>query len=171
MLTAEQLSIQENQLHCVDKPRPIVIVVYEGSPLASLLCEVLSQELAPGYAQQLFANVPIEHPEQRPQPSAQFYEPEWIEPLTNREQEVLQLVAAGFSRREIAARLVISGNTVKTHLRNLYSKLGVNSQMQAVGKARALGLLENDPEFFTPLSIPSKSPFNVLPSVMAQPAI
>ena len=42
------------------------------------------------------------------------------------------------------ARLVLSLNTIKTHARNIYSKLGVNNQMQAVAKARALGFLENE---------------------------
>lgn len=67
-----------------------------------------------------------------------------IEPLSDRELEVLQLIADGHSRQEIATNLFLSVNTVKTHLRNIYGKLGVNSQMQAVGKARLLGLLEKD---------------------------
>jgi len=57
---------------------------------------------------------------------------------------VLELIAEGLSRQEIATRLVLSMNTVKTHARNIYGKLGVNNQMQAAGKARALGLLENE---------------------------
>ena len=68
----------------------------------------------------------------------------WIEPLSDRELEILQLIAEGFSRQEIASQLVLSLNTVKTHARNIFSKMGVNNQMQAVGKARGLGLLEND---------------------------
>jgi len=66
-----------------------------------------------------------------------------IEPLSDLELEVLELIAEGLSRQEIANRLVLSMNTIKTHARNIYGKLGVNNQMQAVGKARALGLLEN----------------------------
>jgi LuxR family maltose regulon positive regulatory protein len=69
---------------------------------------------------------------------------EWIEPLSERELEVLQLIAEGLSRQEIASQLVLSLNTVKTHARNIYSKLGVNNQMQAVGKAQGLGLLDQD---------------------------
>ena len=68
--------------------------------------------------------------------------PELIEQLSERELEVLQLLADGLSRQEIATRLIISLNTVKTHTRNIYSKLGVHNQMQAVGKAQGLGLLE-----------------------------
>jgi LuxR family maltose regulon positive regulatory protein len=69
---------------------------------------------------------------------------EWIEPLSEREIEVLQLIAEGLSRQEVAEKLFLSLNTVKTHARNIYSKLGVNNQMQAVGKARGLGLLEKE---------------------------
>jgi LuxR family maltose regulon positive regulatory protein len=67
-----------------------------------------------------------------------------IEPLSDRELEVLKLIAEGLTRQEIAAKLFLSKNTVKTHARNIYGKLGVNNQMQAVGKARELGLLEKN---------------------------
>ncbi len=63
------------------------------------------------------------------------------EPLTPRELEVLRLMAEGLSNQEIADRLVISLGTVKTHTANIHGKLGVNSRMQAVIQARALGLL------------------------------
>jgi LuxR family maltose regulon positive regulatory protein len=63
------------------------------------------------------------------------------EPLSERELEVLALIAAGESNREIAARLFISISTVKTHLNNLYRKLGVRSRTQAVAKARDLDLI------------------------------
>jgi ATP/maltotriose-dependent transcriptional regulator MalT len=53
------------------------------------------------------------------------------QPLSAREEEVLQLVAAGLRNREIATRLFISHKTVKTHLQNIYSKLGVRSRTQA----------------------------------------
>jgi LuxR family maltose regulon positive regulatory protein len=64
-----------------------------------------------------------------------------IEPLSKRELEVLQLIAAGLSNREIARELVLSLNTVKGHTRQIYGKLDVNSRTQANAKARALGIL------------------------------
>jgi LuxR family maltose regulon positive regulatory protein len=61
--------------------------------------------------------------------------------LTRREQEVLRLLAAGASNREIAQTLVISLPTVKKHVSNLLSKLGASSRTQAIAQARTLSLL------------------------------
>jgi LuxR family maltose regulon positive regulatory protein len=64
-----------------------------------------------------------------------------IESLSERELEVLHLIAAGLTNPEIASRLFLALNTVKAHTRNIYGKLGVNSRTQAVARARALGIL------------------------------
>jgi len=64
-----------------------------------------------------------------------------IEPLSQREQEVLRLVAAGLSNQEIAQKLIVAGTTVKRHLSNIYGKLAVQSRTAAVARAQALGLL------------------------------
>jgi len=68
--------------------------------------------------------------------------PGLVEDLTVREAEVLGLIAAGLSNREIADRLVIAPSTVKTHVNNLYGKLGVSKRIQAVARGRDLGLVE-----------------------------
>ncbi len=64
-----------------------------------------------------------------------------IESLTEREREVLQLIAQGDSNQEIARRLVVSLATVKTHVNHVFAKLGAESRMQVVARARAVGLL------------------------------
>jgi len=64
-----------------------------------------------------------------------------VEPLTERERDVLRLLLEGASNREIARRLVLSVNTVKRHVYNLSGKLGVQSRMQAMIRARTLNLL------------------------------
>jgi LuxR family maltose regulon positive regulatory protein len=64
-----------------------------------------------------------------------------IEPLTDRELRVLELLARRYSNKEIAGRLVLSPATVKRHTANIYQKLGVHSRRAAVDKATALGIL------------------------------
>ena len=64
-----------------------------------------------------------------------------VEPLSDRELEVLHLLAEGLSNPEIGQRLFISLPTVKSHTRNIYGKLGVHSRKQAVVQARVLGIL------------------------------
>jgi LuxR family maltose regulon positive regulatory protein len=64
-----------------------------------------------------------------------------IDPLTERELEVLQQLAQGLTNKGIADRLVVAPSTIKQHLKNIYSKLDVHSRTQAVTRARELGLL------------------------------
>jgi LuxR family maltose regulon positive regulatory protein len=67
-----------------------------------------------------------------------------VNPLTSRESEVLQLIAAGDSNQTIADKLVITVRAVKKHTSNIYDKLNVHSRTQAVARARQLGLLAID---------------------------
>ncbi len=61
--------------------------------------------------------------------------------LTPREHEILGLIAEGLSNREIAERLFVSENTVKTHSSRVFEKLGVNRRVQAVQRGKELGLI------------------------------
>ena len=61
--------------------------------------------------------------------------------ITPREHEILGLIAEGLSNREIAERLFVSENTVKTHSSRLFEKIGVNRRMQAVQKGKELRLI------------------------------
>lgn len=67
--------------------------------------------------------------------------PNLVEPLTPREQEVLQLIAVGLTNRQIADQLSLSVNTIKMYTSQLYQKLGVNRRTEAVARARELNLL------------------------------
>jgi ATP/maltotriose-dependent transcriptional regulator MalT len=72
-------------------------------------------------------------------PSAQMEQ--LIEPLSERELEILGLIARGASNREIANQLFIAEGTVKNHVTHILGKLGVRDRTQAALKARELGLL------------------------------
>jgi LuxR family maltose regulon positive regulatory protein len=106
----------------------------EGLPLASLLRAVAKQGAAPGYARQLLAAV---SKAEDAAPAAQGL----IEPLSARELDVLRLLGTDLDGPEIARELIVSLNTVRTHTRNIYAKLGVNNRRAAVRRASELGLL------------------------------
>jgi LuxR family maltose regulon positive regulatory protein len=117
------------------------IFLDEGPPMAKLLYEALAREIAPEYARRLLAAFPMPEPKQDDQPETQAPESDLIEPLSQRETEVLQLIAQGLSNREIGERLFIALPTVKGHNRRIYGKLQVQRRTEAVARARELGLL------------------------------
>jgi LuxR family maltose regulon positive regulatory protein len=124
------------------KPNGFIrIFVDEGSPMARLLYEALAQGVEPAYIRRLLAAFPVAESEQTTLSPVSGPESEWVEPLSAREREVLQLIAEGLSNQEVAARLYLSLHTVKVHARNIYAKLAVTNRTQAVAKGRALGIL------------------------------
>jgi LuxR family maltose regulon positive regulatory protein len=114
------------------------IFVDEGPQMAKLLYSLLSEGKHTEYIQKILAPFPVEQSSRMPSE----VEGEWIELLSEREIEVLQLIAEGLTNQEVGSKLYLSLNTVKVHTRNIYSKLNVNNRTQAVTKARALGLLD-----------------------------
>ena len=115
--------------------------VDEGPPLAQLLHEARLRGIAPAYVRRLLAALPATVPPKPELAQTPTPESEWVDPLSEREVEVLQLIAEGLTNQQIADRLYLSLNTVKVHTRNIYSKLGVHHRTGAVAKARALGVL------------------------------
>lgn len=118
------------------------LFVDEGQPMAEMLRFAIAHNISPDYASKLLAAFP------KDELSAVAIDRERIitkqilvEPLSEREIEVLRLIAKGYKYKEIAERLVVSINTVRHHMRNLYGKLNVNNRIQAIGRAKELNLL------------------------------
>jgi len=113
----------------------------EGPPMARLLTEADKRGLVTHYTRKLLAAFPRASLLSANSSKIRNQNSDLIEPLSDRELEILHLVAAGLKNKEIAEQLVISLNTVLYHTKNIYGKLGVNKRTLAVAKARELGLL------------------------------
>jgi LuxR family transcriptional regulator, maltose regulon positive regulatory protein len=123
-----------------------------GPTMRLLLAQLRDQLVAEGstpelssYAAQLLAAFPHHPHAARAADTSDAAQPKaaaaMIEPLSNREREVLRFLVTGQSNQAIANALVITVGTLKVHLKNIYSKLGVHSRTEAVYRARQLALL------------------------------
>src|SRR5215472_2451683 len=115
------------------------LFVDEGPPMLALLRLAFSRGILPEYVVTLLSAFGEQPTSDLPLPAAR--RSPLAEPLTGREREVLRLLLAGASNREIARRLVLSVNTVKRHVYNLCGKLEVQSRSQAIIRARDLHLV------------------------------
>lgn len=139
--TAGALQVLRRALTLGEAERFCRTFLDEGKPMAHLLYLALERGYSPGYVRILLQAFAAE-PEPSPTMSAPHISCErQVEPLSQRELEVLAGIAEGLSNREIGARLYLSLSTVKWHTANIYGKLGVNSRTQAVSMGRRLGLL------------------------------
>jgi len=124
------------------------VFIDEGEPMARLLYRAAENGITPAYTGMLLAAYQQSTQELAPAtihitPASGGSEPSFsiVEPLSERETEVLICIADGLTNQEIALRLTISLTTVKTHTRNIYRKLDVNSRTQAVARGKSLGIL------------------------------
>jgi LuxR family maltose regulon positive regulatory protein len=118
------------------------LFVDEGPQMARLLRLAAAEGINPDYIDQLLRAFAAGEPgDERVKGIKTTSANALVEPLSDREIEVIQCIAEGLSNREIAQKLTISLTTVKSHTRNIYGKLGVNSRTQAVAQARAWGIL------------------------------
>jgi LuxR family maltose regulon positive regulatory protein len=104
-----------------------------GKELVPLLRQAAQEGIHPVFVGQVMEGL-----------QADQYQPisdELLDPLSDREYEVLNLLVAGLTNPEIADQLVISVGTVKTHVHNIYSKLDVRNRAEAISRAAKLKLL------------------------------
>ncbi len=113
----------------------IRLFVDEGEPIVALLLQAYARGIAPDYVATLLSAAGSRTP------AAPSHADPLLEPLTERERDVLRLLVVGLSNQAIARELVITVGTVKRHINSIYGKLGVQSRTQAVARAHSLHLL------------------------------
>jgi len=109
----------------------------EGTPMIQLLRKLVRHDATATYAHKLLGALGPEAADKRKHDSVGFL----TEPLSARELEILRLLRTHLTSTEMADELCISVNTVRYHIKNIYSKLGVHSRSEAAQRARELGLL------------------------------
>ena len=134
----------EHALTLAEPQGYIRIFLDEGESMRQLLCEASGRKIMPAYAERLLTAFEAEKLKSEDKPD--LPEPHrdggaLIDPLSQREIKILQLIAQGLSNREIGERLFLALDTVKGHNRKIFDKLQVQSRTEAIARARELGLL------------------------------
>jgi LuxR family maltose regulon positive regulatory protein len=112
----------------------------EGKRMLQLLCEASAHKIMPGYTDKLLAAFQTDPRENKDKPD-NAPASALIEPLSQRELEVLRLIAQGLSNQEICDRLFLALDTVKGHNRRIFNKLQVQRRTEAIARAHELGLI------------------------------
>jgi LuxR family maltose regulon positive regulatory protein len=142
----EAMDAMEKALSLAQTEGYVRSILDEGEPVNALLYQAAQKGIYPQYCKRL-----LDEAEKLTQVSFGSIEGKTteamshlVEPLSDREIEVLKHIAQGSTNQEIAQQLILSLYTVKSHARNIYSKLGVKNRTEAVARARLLGLLSQD---------------------------
>ena len=130
------ISILERALTLAEPAGYVRVFLDEGQPMTRLLYQAAERKIAPDYTGKLLSATDVATAQVQRQGEV------FIEPLTNREQELMWLIARGATNAEIAQQLFITVGTVKNHVKNIYSKLDVHNRAQSIARARELGLID-----------------------------
>jgi LuxR family maltose regulon positive regulatory protein len=129
------LAVLERVLTQAEPQGYIRLFVDEGEPIVTLLRQAYTGRITPDYVATLLSAA------EAPNLPALTPAGSLLEPLTEREREVLRLLVAGLSNQAISQELIVTVGTVKRHLNSIYGKLAVQSRTQAAARAQALHLL------------------------------
>jgi LuxR family maltose regulon positive regulatory protein len=131
--------------HCLTLAEPegyVRAFVERGAPMARLLQTALRQGIEPKYITELLSALNLHgETDQSRTPVSRSSGAYLIEPLSERELEVLRFLNTNLSTPEIAREMILAPTTVRTHVRNIYAKLGTHGRIEAIQKAKDLGLI------------------------------
>jgi LuxR family maltose regulon positive regulatory protein len=134
------LPVLERALQLAEPEGVVHIFIEGGDAMARLLWQATTRGLASNYAGRLLADMGVAT-EQKGRIAKPPLSKVLIEPLTDRELEVLRLLSTGLTGPEIAEELVISVHTFRSHVKSIYGKLGAHSRIEAVARAQELNLM------------------------------
>jgi LuxR family maltose regulon positive regulatory protein len=141
--TEEALGVLEEAVALAEPGGWIRPFIELGPAMADLLGRLQKRNAATAYVRQILTALREVKQGRRPEPSQSpsSRKQALLEPLTNREAEILELLVQRLRDKEIAERLFVSPATVNTHLKHIYEKLRVRNRREAVAKAKDLGIL------------------------------
>jgi len=128
--------VLEKSISLAQPERCMRLFLDEGRPMQSILYRALKKGIGLPYTKTLLGAIEVQMRELPGSTSSAL-----PEPLSNREMEVLMLLPTKMTAVEMADNLIVAKSTVDTHIKHIYSKLGVNRRMEAIQRAKELGLL------------------------------
>jgi len=138
--TAAALGLLRSALTLAEPEGYVRIFVDEGPPMAALLGAAAKQGMAPTYVHRLLGAL-------HPTAESPADQRALLEPLSERELDVLRLLGTDLTGPDIARELIVSLNTVRTHTKSIYAKLGVNNRRAAVRRGKELDLMSLTRDF------------------------
>jgi LuxR family maltose regulon positive regulatory protein len=142
----EALTTLQAALEVAEPEDYIRVFADEGESMAKLLAVAVQKGIHPEYAGRILSAFPSSSQLQLTKGTPLKLNLNLAEPLSKREIEILQLITAGLTNKEVAQRLSISVRTVKFHTGNLFGKLGVKNRTEAIARARTLGFIFPSPK-------------------------